>query len=233
MEKQYKILCKFPTRQRPEIFLKVLNEYHAMCMNLQDTFFLVTCDNDDHTMTDDIIIKAEAISPYGNIKVCRGDSKTKIEAVNADFDKIPERFQDWDIVFVISDDMDCKLIAWDETIRCDMKKTFPNLDGNLWYFDSHQKRISTISCMGRVYYDRFNYIYHPQYKSVYCDNEYTEIATMLGKIKFFETVICSHEHYCWGGGRAKDSLYMRNDALWHEDEKTYNRHKANNFGFPI
>lgn len=233
MEKQYKILAKLPTRSRPEIFLKVLNEYHAMCMNLADTFFLITCDNDDLTMTDEVIARAEAISPIGNIKVCRGDSKTKIEAVNADFDKIPERFQDWDIVFVISDDMDIKFMAWDEKIRCDMKETYPTLDGNLWYCDGHQKRISTISCMGRVYYDRFGYIYHPQYKSLFCDNEYSEVAQILGKIKFFDIVICSHEHYLWGAGRANDALYIRNEALWSYDEKVYNERKAINFGLPF
>jgi hypothetical protein len=233
MEKQYKILCKFPTRQRPDIFLKVLQEYHAMCMNLADTFFLITCDNDDLTMTDEVIAKAEAISPIGNIKVCRGDSKTKIEAVNADFDKIPEHFQDWDIVFVISDDMQCEKIGWDETIRDAMKESSPDTDFSLWFFDKFQTRINTISCLGRKYYERFNFIYNTEYKSLYCDNTQTEIGLMLGKLKFYDTVICSHQHYCWGGGRVKDSLYARNDAFWNEDEQTYNRHKANNFGFPI
>lgn len=233
MEKQYKILCKFPTRQRPDIFLKVLNEYHAMCMNLADTFFLITCDNDDLTMTDEVIAKAEAISPIRNIKVCRGDSKTKIEAVNADFDKIPEHFQDWDIVFVISDDMDCKLIAWDEKIRCEMRDNFPDTDGSLWFFDGFQTRINTISCLGRKYYERFNYIYHHSYKSLFSDNEQTELAQLLGKIKFFDTIICLHVHPAWGNGRANDSLYVKNEAYWHEDEKTYNERKAINFGFPI
>ena len=233
MEKQYKILCKFPTRQRPDIFLKVLNEYHAMCMNLADTFFLVTCDNDDATMTDEVIAKAEGISPIGNIKVCRGNSKTKIEAVNADFDKIPEHFQDWDIVFVISDDMQCEKIAWDEIIRADMRETFNDLDGILWYFDSAQKRINTIALMGRVYYERFMHVYHPDYKSLFVDNHQTELAQLLGKIKFFETIICSHQHPAWIGGRNNDPLYMKNEAYWSDDEKTYNRHKSNNFGLPI
>ena len=233
MEKQYKILCKFPTRQRPEIFLKVLNEYHAMCMNLADTFFLISCDNDDATMTDEVIAKAEAISPIGNIKVCRGDSQTKIEAVNADFDKIPERFQDWDIVFVISDDMDIKKLAWDETIRGDMKESSVDTDFYLWYFDGHQNRISTVACMGRKYYDRFGYIYHPQYKSLFCDNEQSEVAQMLGKIKFFETPICVHNHPAWGAGRNNDPLYIKNEAFWSSDEKVYNERKKINFGLPF
>jgi len=233
MDKKYKILCKFPTRQRPDIFLKVLNEYHSACIHLHDTFFLITCDNDDATMTDEVIARAEAISPIGNIKVCRGDSKTKIEAVNADFDDIPFYFQDWDIVLVISDDMEVKLLAWDEMIRCKMREHFPDTDGNLWFFDGYQKRISTLSCIGRKYYNRFNYIYHPQYKSLWCDNEYSEVATMLGKMQFFDTIIASHEHHCWGGGRNNDPLYMKNEAYWHEDEKTYNERKAINFGFPI
>lgn len=233
MEKQYKILAKLPTRSRPEIFLKVLNEYHAMCMNLQDTFFLVTCDNNDETMTDEVIARAEAISTYGNIKVCRGDSKTKIEAVNADFDKIPERFQDWDIVFVISDDMEVDKMGWDEIIRGEMKENAPDTDFQLWFYDGFQKRINTIAILGRKYYERFNFIYDPEYKSLFCDNTATEIAQILGKIKFIDTVICRHMHPAWGNGRNLDPLYIKNEAYWHEDEKTYNRHKANNFGFPI
>ncbi len=225
-----KILAKFPTRQRPQIFLDVLNKYIQLADDNTNIFYLITCDNDDHTMTDDVIKKAEALLTHKNIKVCRGDSKTKIEAVNADFINVSEHFSDWDIVLIISDDMEVQAHGWDTFIRNKMKENYPLLDGCLWLHDgSKQRSISTISCIGRKYYDRFNYIYHPSYKSMWCDNEYTEVALSNNKITFIEEVIIKHQHPCWGADRVQDPLYIRNDLFWKHDSENYEQRKKNGF----
>ena len=224
-----KILVKFPTRNRPAIFLERLRGYVEKAADLDNILFLITYDSDDQTMSDDIIIKAQSIAPNLRLIACKGDSKSKIEAVNADFDKIPEDFKNWSVVLVVSDDMICANNKWDDIIRDDMQENFADLDGYLWYYDGFQNRISTIACMGRKYYDRFNYIYHPAYKSLWCDNEQTEVADSLSRLKFIEFPIMIHDHPSWGGGMINDALYIQNDKWWKHDEEVYNSRKKMNF----
>jgi hypothetical protein len=73
---------------------------------------------------------------------------------------------------------------------------FPDLDGALHYSDGYQKnKLITLSILGRKLYDYFGYIYHPDYKSLYCDNEFTQEVYRLDKVKYIDHVIIKHEHY--------------------------------------
>ena len=70
-----KLLIKFPTRNRPTKFLKVLETY---IRNLDDkeTKIIVSCDSDDTTMTDPFI--KEVLEQYPNVTLCYGDNNSKI-----------------------------------------------------------------------------------------------------------------------------------------------------------
>ena len=46
-----KLLIKFPTRGRKQKFFKVFNQYQNLCEDLDNTYFLVTLDNDDEDMS--------------------------------------------------------------------------------------------------------------------------------------------------------------------------------------
>ena len=67
------------------------------------------------------------------------------------------------------------------SIRQKMIKHFPDTDGVLWFFDGWRKDLNTLCIIGRKYYERFGYIYHPDYKSFWCDAEFTEVANKLKK----------------------------------------------------
>ena len=219
-----KILVKYPTRSRPELFLKTLKEYIDNESKQNEIQYLISYDVDDSTMTDDVILKAGSYTE--NIVFTRGNSKNKIEACNADVRLITE----WDIIVLISDDMHVQIHGWDARIVRDMQKHYPDTNGCLWYHDgSSQRQISTLSIIGRKYYDRFGYIYHPSYKSFFCDNEYTEVAIRNHAIKFINGTIIKHQHPAWGGGVSTDPLYNHNDKYWGEDEANYKARKANGF----
>ena len=83
--------------------------------------------------------------------------------------------------------------------------------------------------MGRKYYDRFGYIYHPSYKSFWCDNEYTEVAARLSKITFMDNVIINHKHPAWYKDVKMDALYNRNYLNWNHDIDNYHNRKSLNF----
>ena len=182
-----KLLIKFPTRGRPDKFFNVLDKYVSLsrsgCVR-----FVVSCDLDDNTMNNDVV--REKLASYDNLEVHFGTSKTKIEAINADM-----RGQDFDICLLASDDMIPEREGYDLEIIEKMKVNYPDLDGVIWFSDGYQKsKLNTLIVLGKRYYDRFGYLYHPDYVSFYCDNEFMQVAFMLGKQTYVDDVIIRHEH---------------------------------------
>lgn len=63
--------------------------------------------------------------------------------------------------------------GYDNIIAVNMNKYFPNMDGALHFNDGRVgNSLFTLSIMGKKLYDQFGYIYHPDYKYTYCDNEF-------------------------------------------------------------
>ncbi len=216
-----RILVKFPTRERPKQFLKVLKLLNEKARDWQNISYLITIDSDDPTMTPEVIDEALNIN---NVIIKAGKSDSKIHACNRSM------IGGWDIVVLISDDMTPQKDGWDDIIRLRMKQNYPDLDGCLWFNDGYQPRICTLVIMGKVYYDRTGYLYHPDYHSLFCDNEQTEVAKGLDKLTYFEDVLFKHEHFANNSMVKRDKLYDRNEALFNIDKQTYERRKAQ--GFP-
>ena len=210
------LIIKFPTRGRADKFLNVLNRYIEF-MDDKTTKIIVSCDNDDETMKQGYTME--------NVTVVFGDSKTKIEACNADMVGL-----DFDIVLLASDDMVPQVRGYDTIIKEAMEDYFPDTDGVLWFNDGYQSRaMNTLCILGKKYYDRFGYIYHPDYISLWCDNEFTVVANTLGRQKYFEQVIIQHQHPAAGFGE-NDKLYNENDKYNDSDMSTFMRRQKNRFG---
>ena len=88
MYKDIKILIKFPTRGRPDKFFNVLDQYISKASDLSRIAFLISMDYDDIEMNNDIIKqKFEKYKTQIKIVYFYGNSKSKIQACNADIDK--------------------------------------------------------------------------------------------------------------------------------------------------
>ena len=218
-----KLLIKFPTRGRKQKFFKVFNQYQNLCEDLDNTYFLVTLDNDDEDMK--LSEVEEMLNTFKNVKVIYGDSTSKIHAVNRDIEMI----NDWDILLLASDDMLPKVKGYDNIIRNKMKEFYPDTDGILWFNDGHQEnRLNTLCILGKKYYDRFGYIYYPEYKSVWCDNEFMMVGDLLEKQTYFDEVIIEHEHPDWGYG-GRDDIHQINSKNENHDRLLFTKRKENNF----
>lgn len=219
------ILFKYPTRERPEWFKKTLEIYYSLLSNTISYKFLITMDNDDQSMNNDEIKCFLRSKP--NLRYHYGDHKSKIEAVNNGMDI----YKEWDILVLVSDDMIPIVKGFDKIIVDEMIKNFPNTDGVLHFNDGFLGKDVTItlSIMGKAMYDRFGYIYHPDYKSFWCDNEFTDVVSEMKKVAYFPQVIIKHE---WKGFTKvnKDKLYVRNSELGIDDGDVYA--KRRNLGFP-
>jgi hypothetical protein len=218
-----KLLIKFPTRNRKNKFFKVLKQYQNLCEDFDNTFFLITLDNDDETMNPSEV--SNIFGTFKNIKVVYGNSDSKIHAINRDIELVDE----WDIVLLASDDMTPKVKGYDNIIRDRMKEFYPDTDGILWFNDGHQgNKLNTLSILGKKYYDRFGYIYQPEYKSVWSDNEFMMVGNLLGKQTYMDEVIIEHEHPDWGYGN-RDIIHQINSKNESHDRNLIMNRKNNNF----
>jgi hypothetical protein len=218
-----KLLIKFPTRNRKNKFFKVLRQYQNLCEDLDNTYFLITLDNDDESMNPSDV--EDIFNTFKNVKVIYGTSNSKIHAVNRDIELI----NDWDIVLLASDDMTPKVKGYDNIIRNKMKEFYSDTDGILWFNDGHMgNKLNTLCILGKKYYDRFGYIYHPEYKSVWSDNEFMLVGNLLGKQTYFEQVIIEHEHPDWGYG-SRDEIHQINSKNENQDKLLFTKRKDNNF----
>ena len=218
-----KLLVKFPTRNRKNKFFKVLRQYQNLCENLDNTYFLITLDNDDESMNPSDV--EDIFNTFKNVKVIYGTSNSKIHAVNRDIELV----NDWDIVLLASDDMTPKVKGYDNIIRNKMKEFYSDTDGILWFNDGFQgEKLNTLCILGKKYYKRFNYIYHPDYKSCWSDNEFMEVGKILKKQTYIDSVIIKHEHPDWGYGN-RDQIHTNNINDYQYDLGVYNRRKEINF----
>ena len=240
------ILIKFPTRGRPEKFFDVLDRYVAGIKVRGKTKFLITLDADDLSMNNPAAISR--LLSYKDLSYDFGSSASKIHACNRGLNNYLEtRDSNTDIILLASDDMIPQERGYDEIIRNEMLKHYPDTDGCLWFSDGYRKDFCTLSIVGRKYYHRFDYLYHPSYKSFYCDNEFTEAAQAAGKIVYIDKVIIKHLHPDWistdpnaqrmqetlfAGTQTElhDATFMRNSPYVQTDKMNYLKRKT--AGFP-
>ncbi len=223
------ILVKLPSRSRPEKCFDIIESYSQMADN--PVQIMVNYDIDDPTMNNPGVVRR--LTSYDNVIACEGTSISKIHAINRDFQKMPE----FDILVLASDDMICQVKGWDTILKQEMATHFPDTDGTLFHWDgdpatrrhNNGKGLCTMCILGKKYFDRFGFIYHPDYTSLWCDNEFTDVAQQLGKMFFSEDVLFKHVHYSNDGSKP-DALMMKTQSFYRQDEQVYNRRKSFNFG---
>lgn len=226
-----KILVKYPTRSRPKQFLQTLEGYISLSTR-SDIHYLISIDSDDPSMNNADML--QKIGGMENVTCIVGISHSKISAVNRDMWKVKE----WDILVLASDDMICQCPAWDDILRKEMHDNFRNTDGVLYHWDGdpatakhdNGKGLNTMCILGKKYYDRFKYIYHPTYKSLWCDNEFSDVSRILGKEYKSNTVLFKHEHHSNNSNIKPDALMIKTQSYYREDGENYRKRKMINFG---
>lgn len=232
----FKLLIKLPTRSRPEQFFSCLNKYYENLSNTIDYRFLITCDTDDPTMNNSRVITR--LSKYKNLDYSFGKSVSKVDAYNRDINN----YSDFDVLVVTSDDLVPIQKNYDIIIRDKMLQYFPDTDGVLQFYDGNIEnscQLNTYPIIGKKYYDRFKYVYHPFYKSVFCDDEVTCISHAFGKCaEFSQILLFAHCHpsvlvdpAAHLKQYANDALYKLNESsvIYNYDRLVFGERKKNGF----
>ena len=186
-----RIVYKFPCRFRKEKMFKTIDNIFSLART-DDWEIVLTLDSDDPELYNEEVI--ERVSNYGGkVKPMYGLSKNKIFAVNRNINQLGN----YDVLILQSDDQQWQKEGFDEQIISDVLMYAPDLDFFFHYPDGAQKNTCTLSIIGRKYLERTNYIYHPDYANVYCDNEATDVAKILGKYRFIDKHLYEHMHPVW------------------------------------
>lgn len=126
------------------------------------------------------------------------------------------------ILIVVSDDTDCPP-AWHQSI---MQTVHGKYDWILKTQDGIQPWIITMPIMDRAYYNRFGYIYHPDYIHMFCDTELSCVADLTGR-RLTSSLMFRHNHYSVSGSKP-DAISQRADSTWDQGKKVFiERYKRN------
>jgi len=132
-----------------------------------------------------------------------------------------------DILVVISDDFGCPEF-WNRSIENHFKGVDTPMI--LHVNDTIQQRICTLPIMNRQYYERFGYIYHPHYFSMFADDDLTESAKLIGAYKSDFSLTFEHRHYV-NGKNKRDKTYDRENSkqAWEIGKRTFQARKQRRF----
>jgi hypothetical protein len=207
--------------------MDTLTRYIKLANHPEQLGVVLSCDDSDMTMSRNLVHEEidRILKKTAYHKIFTGPNTSKIEACNANMSEID---WEWDIVVLVSDDMIPQVQGYDDVIRNHMLARFPDTDGILWFNDGYQgEKLNTLTIMGRKMYDRFGYLYHPDYKSLFCDTEFTDLCKgeLKDKCLYVPYSIIRHEHPGTGFAQNMDALYDRNQKYWDEDMHTYIRRK--------
>lgn len=216
-----KILFKWPTIGRPKLFLTNLEEYIKK-LSFDDEIeyeFVISINSDDPLMRNsemltDIMNIGKKHSPQLRVVVDIARYKSKIDAINGGM--LNKKF---DIFVMCADDILAKTKGFDKIIMDDMMEHFGLVrPGALWYNDGRQDRIITVSVFNYAMYRLFGYVYYPEYKSLYCDDEFTEVVLENNLVKKINTKLFHHAHTDITG---KDHVYIESIKNAEHDRALY------------
>lgn len=209
-----RLLVRMPTRGRANQAVEVLTKYREMA-GVPILMEVVVDEDDEDTLRAEVLQRFAAL----NCVVTVGQHDNKIEACNSG------RIREWDILVLASDDMWPVEEGWAVRVLEAMEQHWPHLDGALHFNDGHQRsNLCTLPVMGRRLWNRWGYVYHPAYKSLYCDREQTELLKSMGRLVYVDEKIIEHRHHAWGRAPV-DALYERNDAMGEDDRNTYEKRR--------
>jgi hypothetical protein len=220
LEPQLLIYYNFAIRNRPQKMAKAMGTIIGLSANKNYTISLAIDDDYLTTLTSHQLTN---VLQSDQIKVNPGLSSSKVHAIH-------RGMAGWsgDSVVNMSDDMRFIKQGFD----ADIIKAFQGESDRFIHFPDGRvnKVLPAMSIMDRSYYKRFNYVYHPDYHSLWCDNEAMEVPQQLGRYKSIDLQIFSHEHPAWTSEPAA-ALLMHTESFFAIDQETYQRRSK--LGFPI
>lgn len=211
-----KISVVHASRERPKQAYKTAKKWIQMAGI--DFSYFISLDNNDPTANE-----LRYLTQSLPLSTLSAGNKSAIEAINHGANFVFKNCRA-DVCIIVSDDTDCE-VNWGVSLLEQLKG---KSDFCAKVDDGLQPTLVTMPIMDRVYYERYGYIYNPDYLHMHCDQELTSVAIMTGKyIKL--PLSFPHLHYT-SGMNDFDDIYAKNNATWTQGETLFNERLKTNFG---
>lgn len=203
-----------PSRSRPQRSFNAMMKWKKMAG--EETQLIVSIDDNDPFKNEYFLRYAGWLGKHD--VVISHDNQNAVQAINAG-----AREAKCDIMIIVSDDTE-PISNW----ALELKQVIQDeRDFILKTQDGIQPWIITMPVLDRIYYNRFGYIYHPDYSHCFCDTELSCVAELTGRL-MVSNLLFPHNHYSVGGGE-KDSVSEKADATFESGKKIFIERKKNNF----
>lgn len=200
-----------PTRGRSDQAIATMKKWIDNSDSRESIEYIFSVDRDD---PDPLLLG----SSLWNRKIITNPNKSAIEAINRGAE-----ISSGDILVVCSDDFDCPE-HWDTLL---LEAIGGKQDFCAKTNDGHQDWLITLPIMDRIYYERFGYVYNPDYSHMFADLEMSCVAWMLGR--YIELPLTfKHNHYSLIG-QQPDAINRKNNATWGRGRMTFNERLAKDF----
>lgn len=209
-----------PSRGRPEKSIANAKEWvdQAGC----DTELWVSVDIDDPKLNGYAGLVGEVVPAR---LVMNGSNGNPVKATNQ-----AAEHSTGEILLYLSDDFKC-FPNWGIAVITEFQKyqgpTLIKVDDCLQPF---HVPVLTIPIMNRALYERLGYFWHPEYKSMFVDEDLYWTAKKLGALKMCPHLKFPHEHVSIGKAE-NDETYKRSASNWDQGKAVFAKRKA--AGFPI
>lgn len=140
------------------------------------------------------------------------------------------RHADGDVILAVADDFDPPA-RWDEALTASAPARWWREDRVVAVGDGNCPDVFTLGILTRRRLERFGYLFHPAYESLFCDTEFTAVACGEGAVIDARRLVFEHLHYDLRK-RAQDDVDRRHasKARWDRGEALFlARQRA---GFP-
>ena len=207
-----------PSRGRPEKSVQTIQKWIPY-----DCQVIVSLDQDDPTLDKYLELYPDyfTLAPTAHYRIIVNQNRSAVDAINKAAE-LSLAFGDW--MIVVSDDSEpCE--SWPDKVY---QATWQKRDWILKTQDGIQPWIITMPIMDMDYYQRFGYIYHPDYLHMFCDTELTCVADLTGR-KIESNLLFPHKHYSVTKEKP-DAINKRADATWAQGEKLFIQRANQKFG---
>lgn len=212
-----KISIIHPSKGRPQMALNTYENWMGKADNPNSIDYILSVDLDGYK---DYYIPFK--KHLHSIRILTRENRSCIDAINNSVE-----FCKGGLFVVVSDDFDCPK-HWD-SLLISMIATLCLNDFCIKTQDGIQKTLITLPILDRTYYNRFGYIYNPEYIHMGCDVEFTAVAIMLGRYYKSLDLLFPHNHYSTGK-MVKDETNIRNDQSYQQGDALVKERAKINFG---
>jgi hypothetical protein len=197
-----------PSRSRPVKSFSATQDWLNSAVG-KDFELIVSVDEND-PYKDDYFRLYTKSNGY-NVRIVANNNSNAVQAINN-----AAKAAQGEVLIVVSDDTGV-LRAWDKVINSAIGT---HTDFVLKVYDGIQDYLVTMPILDRVYYNRFGYVYYPEFAHMFCDTYLTHVADALGVLIIRNDILIPHLHYSVKKSE-KDEVTKRADSTFNAGKELY------------